>query len=187
MISENKLIQDITQFQHEYYKHDPKNMFFKKNQKMDCAKKIETRFNLNDLIAQTVYIIPNTNKIFVDYTIFKLYANPENYEHIFNHVFELYNYCIEYYGNFEIHINFNSFSISAAERYRGAIQMFSQQCISKNQNFYLRIEKMKIYNTPFMMDSISKLIKPFVDIRIYDKVVMYSKEESIPLLQELFK
>jgi len=187
MISETNLIKDVTQLQNEYYKNDPKNMFFKKNQKLDCAKHIESQFDLNDLIAETVYIIPNTNKIFVDYMILKLYANPDNYEIIINHMFELYNYCIEYYGNFEININLNSFSISAVERYKSVIKIFSDKCITKNRDYSLNIVQMKIYNTPFMIDSISKLIKPFIDYRIYDKIVMYSKEESVHLLRELFK
>ena len=57
-----------------------KNVFQKKAQKYEVAKEITSRFDINMLLQKTAYIIPNTNKVFVNYQMFKQFAQPDNYE-----------------------------------------------------------------------------------------------------------
>jgi hypothetical protein len=75
----NNLLDDLEKYKSSYYSENKKNVFFKKDQKMDMASKIATEFNLDDLIRKTIYIIPGTNQIYFDYNVFKMYAHPTNY------------------------------------------------------------------------------------------------------------
>ena len=177
--------EEIEKLQDDFFKKEGKNSFFKKTQKLDCAKKIATHFDLEDLVSKTIFVINGTNNIYIDYNILKAYANPDNYDYIINYIISLYDYCITLYGDFEVHINLMSFTISAAERYNGAIKMFSERCLQNNAQYSFKMKYMKIYNTPSMMETISKLLKPFLDPLVLQKIKMFSKHETPALLNEL--
>ena len=177
--------EEIEKLQEEFFKKEGKNSFFKKSQKIECAKTISSYFNLDDLLGKTIFVVPETSNIYIEYPLLKMYANPDNYVYIIDYIITLYNYCIDLYGYFEIHINLKLFTISAAERYRNAIMDFSQRCLENNGQYSFKMKCMKIYNTPSMMESISKFLKPFLDPVIVEKIVMYSKEESQTLLDNL--
>ena len=68
------IMDQIEQFKKDFYQTNGKNTFFKKTQKQECANLISKTFDINEMIRKTVYVIPGTNQIFFDYTIFKLYA-----------------------------------------------------------------------------------------------------------------
>jgi hypothetical protein len=100
-MSNDNLANDLEKFKYKYYDENKKNVFFKKDQKMDLANKVCTEFDITQLINKTIYIISGTNKIYVDYTIFKLYANPSIFEIIITHVQDLSMRLIQEYGVFE--------------------------------------------------------------------------------------
>lgn len=178
-------IQQLLNIQNTYLEREGKNSIFKKSQKLDCAKNIASQFCLDDLLSKSMFIIPDTYIIYVDYTVIKLYANPDNYDYITSYLVLLYDRCIMAYHTFEIHINLKSFTISAAERYKHAIQNFSQKCMDSSMRYSEKMKFMKIYNTPSMMETISRLLKPFFDPSILEKLVLYSKDESQPLINTL--
>jgi hypothetical protein len=186
-MSTETLLDSIEKMKEKYYQDNGgKNSFlFKKTQKLDCAKEISKNFDLTTLIKSTIYIIPNTNKIMFNYTIFKLYANSENYEVIIQNVLDNYDEVLKTFDNFEAHVLLEGFTISAAERYKEAIKLFCQRCMNSSTKYAKLTSAMHIYYTPSMIESISVLLRPFLDSNVSDRIVLHSKAESCELLDKL--
>lgn len=180
------LVSEMEKHKNDYLDKNGKNIFLKKNQKMDCAKEISQTFSLEDMIKKTVFNLPNTNYVIFDYNVFKLYGHPDNYETIVNTIILIYNELLLNYPSFEVHILLKSFSISAAERYKGAIQLFCNRSMNSNNAYSVLISKVYIYHTPSMIESISKLLNPFIDNNIRKKIVYYTKSESDEVIRKLF-
>lgn len=185
-MSTDSLVNLMEKYKEEYYQEKGKNSFFKKSQKMDCAKEMSKVFQLEEMIQQTIFIIPKTNKIVFNYTIFKLYANDDNYKTIVQKVIELYDEILVKNTKFEAHVILDTFTISAAERYKNAIKLFCEKCMNANTKYTEFMEKMVIYYTPSMIESISSLLRPFIDPSIHSRIVYYSKVESKELLDKIF-
>jgi hypothetical protein len=185
MNNQELLIDEITKIKNEYYSTSNKNVFFKSSQKQNCATIITDKMGINQMLDNTVFIITNTNKVYLDYTIFKLYATPDLFDIIIQKVIGLFEECIEKYGNFEVHINLNSFTISAYERYNQIISKFCLECLNNNVKFTINITNLLIYNTPNMIDILKNLIKPFIDQNISNKIIFFNKKESEKLISEL--
>jgi hypothetical protein len=183
--SESSILKKMMETQNEYYNKNSKNSFFKKSQKMDCAKEICKQIDIYDMIANSIYVILNTNKIYIDYSMFKLYANPDNFDIIISHIINTCKYLITYHKNFEVFVNLEKFSVSAAERYKGFIQRYVSQCLNENTDFSTLMTKMNILNSPSVIELIVKVIKPIVDKNIVDKVFFYKKEESMNIIKNL--
>jgi hypothetical protein len=143
-------------------------------------------FNLQDMIQKTVFIIPGTNKMIFDYTVFKLYACPDNYNEIIDYIIRLYDCLLLQYSTFEANIILDSFTISAAERYKGVIQLFCSKCMNTQTKYSNLTEKINIYYTPSMMESISTLLKPFIDKELGERIVLFSKPESPERIKQLY-
>lgn len=181
LIYEKKeIIENANKIQNNFYCANPKNSFFKKTQKIECAKTIANNMNLTQLIESTFYNIPNKNIIYFDYNIFKLYGNLDNYTQIVTHLFCLIDYCIGIHGSYEFHINLHLFSISALERYKKLIEMFAQQA---DNSIYL--QKICIYNSPTFINTILRVLNSILKQDILDKAVFYKKEESTLLIKTL--
>jgi hypothetical protein len=178
-------MEQIKQLQSNFYSNTEKNIFFKNNQKTQCATEISKQMNLQELFDETMYIIPDTNKVFFNYAVFKLYANPQNYEDIVLNVLKLFRECIQKYNSFEIHVDLKTFTISAATRYMILIQSFCNECLKSTTEFSVLATNLFIYNTPGMMDQISQMIKPFVHVNMRHKIVFFSKNDSSEKLDQL--
>jgi hypothetical protein len=184
--SSDDLLKDIEDYKNTYYSENKKTFFFRKSQKMDCANKIANEFELSTLLSQTIFIIPNTNCVYLDYNIFKLYANPENYHSIVEHVIQLFEYCIINCGEFECHFNLNSFTITAAERYKYIIEMFCKECLKRETRYGHMLSKMYIYYSPGMIERFTTLFTHLIDPNIRNRFVIYSKDESEIKMKKLF-
>jgi hypothetical protein len=183
MTSTEDLIKDIENFKEQYYSENSKNMFFKKSQKLDCAQKICEQYNMNDLLRQTAYIIPSSGELFLNYPMFKQYANENNYNTIIDYVFNLINQSIQTTGKYVVHVDLNGFTVSAAERYKEIIQIFNQRCTETTNIRYVDYcEKWFIYNPPMVIDMISKIIVPMIDPDILKTLTIHSKKDSPYLL-----
>ena len=136
-------------------------------------------------LKNTVYILPDSNRIFLNYEIFKYYGNPENYEEIVNYILSLILLCISKFESFEFHVNINSFTISAAQRYTPVIQLFMNKCIMNNTEFAKLLTKMIVYNTPTLMNDISRLLRPMIDPIVTSKITFYSKKETPVEIQNI--
>ena len=67
-MSTESLLDAIENYKVNYYQVQGKNsFFFKKTQKMECAKEISQKFDLESMINTTIYRITDTNKIVFNY------------------------------------------------------------------------------------------------------------------------
>lgn len=178
------LLSQMQKFKDDYYSQNSKNVVFKKNQKLDCAKQINDKFDINTLLSRTVYIIEK-NHVYFDYLIFKLYANEDNYERIVDYVLKIYDYCIENYGNYIIHMNIDTFTVSAAERYKNIIVLFNEKALKGKYDYTGLLKYNKIYFTPNIIDMILKIIKSLLTQEALTKVIYLSKNESQEKLDDL--
>jgi len=183
----------LNKMKSEYYTESKPNMFFKNTQKIQCAETISKNLELATLLGKTAYILQNNNKniIYIEYPLFKLFANPENYTAIVEHLINLILIFIANKATYEIHINLKGFTISAAERYKQVIQLFCNQCCSlsntSNISFVEDLTILKIYHTPSVMESISRMLSSLTDPTVKNKLVFCSKAESDGLMQQLFQ
>ena len=183
-MSSQNLVEQLEQYKNEYYNENSKNVLFKSKQKMDCAAKIAAQVSLEDLLSKTMYIIPNTNKVFIDYTVFKIYAHPGIYDKIINYIQGLFNICIVNYDGFEAHVDLKSFTVSAAHRYKDIIDVFYQTAFQNGTVYYKKLDVMYIYNTPTTITDIAKI---FLHPDVLPKVKTFSKDESPNKIKELFE
>jgi hypothetical protein len=184
--STDNLLAQMEKFKSDFLDTEGKNTFFKKGQKLDCAKKMSQTFNLQEMLQKTVFIIPGTNKIMFDYTVFKLYACPDNYDIIVDYILYLYDSVLLQYSVFEANVILDSFTISAAERYKNVIQIFCNKCMSSQTKYSKLTERMNIYYTPSMIEAISTLLKPFIDKDVGKHIVLYSKVDSPEMIKKLY-
>lgn len=163
-----------------------KTFFFKKTQKNELAQKISNQFDIDRLLNSTAFQITDTENIYFDYTVFKLYANDTNYNYIIQHVMNLFNHCIIHFGKIVVHVNLDTFSVTAAERYKNIIVLFNQACASSEYEYSIKIPQWFIYNTPTVINMIQKLLKNVLDPNIVKKAIVYSRLESSHKLKALF-
>ena len=182
-LSNSKLLQQLENYKNNYYSENSKNIFLKNKQKIECAEVVSSQCNIEELISKTVYLIKDTNKVYIDYPIFKMYAHPSIYQRIIEHTQNILDECIHKYDCFEVHVNLKSFTISAAERYRQIIQDFYEAALSKNTVYYVKMNKIYVYYTPSAIGDIAKLL---LQPEILPKVHTYSKDVSDSKIRDLF-
>jgi len=185
-VDSSNILSKVEELKGIYFENNTKNMLFKKSQKDDCAKYISENIDINLLIEKTVYIIPNTNIIVIDYPVFKLFANGDNYTRIIDHIMNLFDYAIKYYGNFEVNYNLESFTVSAAERYVPAVKEFCNRCLTQSTRYSDLMITFRILNTPTVMDMIITIFKPFTEKTVIQKLVLLKKEDTVKYLSETF-
>ena len=182
--SSSSLIDSMEKYKEEHYEKE-KNLFFKKKQKLDFAKKMTEKFPLEEMIRSTIYIIPNTNKVMINYTVFKLYANDDIYQYIIQTILGIFDTILQSYTSYEVHIILDTFTITAAERYKSIIKSFFESCMNSENNYVDKLDNMYIYYTPTMIDMITKLLSPFIHPELTKRVIYYSKLESPALIDKL--
>lgn len=183
--SETDFENTIVKLKTNYCSLNKRPVLFKNTFKTNMAKIVCDGVGLDTLLKKTIFIVPNTKIIFLDYTIFKQYCSPDNYLAVVEFMVETVNECIQSFGNFEIHINLDTFSISSCHRYKDVIMLFCNRCIKNNSSFSNKLVNMYIYNTPIMMNQISILLKPFIDSAIVNKIIFIKKENSEEVINRL--
>jgi len=185
MEESDEILGKIDQLRNKYYSQNEKKFFFKKKQKLECANTIAQNFDIHTLIGSTVFIIPNTNHIYFNYPLFKTYATNSLYNSIIEHTLCIVNICIDTYGTFEMHVNLNTFSMSAVERYNDAIRLFCDECLKNNKDYYKKIKNMHIYHVPSIFDKISIILDKFINPVIKSKIIKYTKDDSDHVIKKL--
>jgi hypothetical protein len=178
-IERTRIINELVSLQDEFYASSGKNVFFKKKQKMQCAQSITNTYSIDVLVNNTCYMIPDSDdKIFFDYRIFKIYACTDNYSIIIARVVLLLNTAIAKTGRYEFHMNLNMFSASAAERYKGIIEIFCKDCLNSNTLYSELLTNFYMYNTPSMIELVTSILRRWIPPIIQTKVVFFRKNES---------
>jgi hypothetical protein len=176
---EDPTLQTILHIRNQFYETNTKRAIFKKNeQKFECGETIQQHISFESLASKTFWIVPNTNKVYFDYTVFKMYVVPSNYSFIVDQVLQLCTQCANRFRSFEVHVNIDTFTVSAANRYKDIITLFSQECMMRETRFIECLESMHIYNTPNMIDHISAILTPLLPIEVRGKIKLYNKKIS---------
>jgi hypothetical protein len=162
--------------QKNYYNENNKSKFFKNNQKKDLAKTITQNISIIDLMKKSVYTIPETNVVFIDYPILKTFLCEDIYDYSINYLLQEYQNNINKYGNYEVSVNLNGFTVSAAQRYQKGIILFTHKCNQSTTKFSEIMDKMTIINPPSMFESIQTILKPFMDPIIFNKIIIKSNK-----------
>lgn len=184
IVIDANLVEQIEEFKTKYYTENKKKTFFTKTQKIDCAEKICEKFDIEKLLWNTAYI-PQKNQVYIDYTTFKFYANSNNYSVILNHVLYLVNKSIAEFNGFEFHINLQGLTVTAVERYKDAIFLFCNQLLSSTSNYSNKIENICFYYSPSIVDGCSRLFTPLIDVKIREKIQIFTKEGSCNALAKI--
>jgi len=182
---QENLSESIAKLQDEYYDKNKKNTFFKKNQKNECANLVLSNIDKTTLFRKTLFIIPEKNIIYFDYMIFKTYMTTDIYEDFLDYNYKLMHNWISNIEYYEMHLNIQSVSISAFERYRDLIDLMFKRYPPASDN-YVKMNKLYVYYTPSIIENILLVLTPFVQ-HIRDKLVLYSKTESPSHLEKLFQ
>jgi len=183
-MNNSNLKNDLQKLQNEFYNNSNKNLFFKNKQKLNCATNISSQCDLNTLFSNTFVIIPNCNRIFMDYTVFKLYANPSNYNDIITYLCKLIQYCIDEYGNYEVHVNLDTFSVSSCHRYKDILKMYCDVCLNNSTEFNIKLIKVCLYNIPNVFETIAQILNPFIDKIVISKMIKFNKIETKNILDD---
>jgi hypothetical protein len=161
-----------------YAENGGKNLLFKKSQKFQCAETVCAQIPLDSLMSQTFWIVPDKNHVYFEYPFFKLYAHPGNFDQIVDRVIELCMHCKVTYGAFSLHINFDGFTISAAERYTPIVALFSRVCELRCTGFTPVIESLNLYNVSSTIDHISAMLLPLIPPEMKYKIRTVPKKYS---------
>ena len=185
-IETDSLLERINNLRTEYKNENKKGFFSSKQYKFDCANMILKTIDLDTLLNSTLTILPNSYHLFFDYTVFKTFATPELFDTIISFVIFKISNCINTYGTYEMHINLNTFSVSAFHRYRDIIDAYSYEITNNNQIFNEKLRKMHIYYTPSAIDQIAQLLGPMAPENVikYDKV---ASEKAIKTITEILQ
>lgn len=192
VMSDTDVGKSIRDVQEEFYSSQRKQVFFRNRQKSDCAEYVNTVIPLDTMIQNTIVRVNRSPHIYIDYPLFKSYATSGNYHAILNYLVRLLEEVIQEHGEFQMHVNLSSFSMTAAERYSDAIQMFFEICCHPANNYLSRMKCVSIYHTPAVMAAILTFLKKWTNVvtgapsdNICSKTVYYSKEESPSRLNQL--
>jgi hypothetical protein len=181
----NDLQEKINKLRTNFANDNKKGLFSSKQFKFDCANTIVKNIELETLLDSTLIWLPNSNHLFFDYTIFKTYATPEIYDKIIKYVIDKIAGCINTYGSYEMHVNLNTFSVSAFHRYKAIIEGYSYECNTNHKEFHDKIRIMHVYNIPTTIETISQLVGPMLPQIVRQKVIRYDKSSSEKPLQTI--
>lgn len=169
-LQNKEFFQQINQIQDTFYAANKKNKIFKKSQKEELAKYICGQLDVNFLLSKMIYI-GNANNIYFDYLIFKMFANNTNYNIIIEYYIQLFSDIIVKFGTFIIHVNLKTITVSAVERHKDFVRLFTQQCLSDGRHEYsLCLDMCYIYNSPTLIDMIKLILKGLIEPVVMQKI-----------------
>lgn len=179
------LEKEIENIKEQFYgENGGKNIFFKKNQKYDCAKKIVSQIPLETLLDRMCIIFESVKCVHIDYAILKTFASPDNFESISENIISKFEYLKQKYSTFDVFINLDGFTVSAAERYKSLIEVFCQKCLQKNSGFSIIVTQLVVYNAPLMVESIKHIVWPFMEEPMKRKIFVVQKKDSTEITNQ---
>lgn len=179
------ILNKLDALKNEYYRNNAKTHFFKNAQKNECASAVANQIDLQTLFHNTIYILPNSNHLFFDYTVFKNYVNVHNMTEIVQYTMSIFNHLITQYNTFIFHVNMDTYSITSHERFKQIYPMFFDACSMANIDFNKHISVMHIYNPPKVLTTLSAFFSSFSGNQQIQDVNIYNKVESKYLLEKL--
>lgn len=167
--------EQITELQTKFYNETQKRRLFKNNQKLECASTIVQNIDLTTLLSSCIYIVQDKNEIYIDYPKLKMFVCPNIYSQIVEYATRLANTCVNKYQVFSLHINLQSFTITAAQRYHDLIELFCKKCFQPGAQFQTQLQQIHLYNYPTVIPILNKLFASMVDDSARGKLVLEKK------------
>jgi len=194
MTSNPTLMENIENIKNSYYEaNGGKNMFFKNKQKQELTDKICSQMDVKQLLNESIFIVSGTSNVFINYKLIKHYISMSILNDIFEHLIECYTKCIDTHGRITLHIDLNSITISALDRYKEIIHTLFNKFIERSEitNIFFSsyTDKMVYYNTPSFMQHILLILKPYMMISGIDmnKIKLIEKSESVEKINKLLQ
>lgn len=182
MEKESQVLDQIAKSQQQFYEENSKKRFFKNNQKLQCAKQVANQVDLQQMINLTYFNIPNTNIVYFNYMMFKTYASDDVKDALYTRFCSVISETLAKYGQFEMHCNLQTFTVSAAQRYYSMIT----SSIDENDDFSSKMTALHVYHTPSVIEQIVMVLKKSVG-QFANRTVFHKKDESDALIQKLFE
>lgn len=174
----SSLEQKVQAFKQQYYSKETKSLFSSSaSKKFKCAQEVTNEFNLQELMCDSISIVRDTCKIYVDYPKVKCFVNPNNYDAIRQHVFTLSESILRTHPSFELHINLQTFTVTAAQRYKDLITLFCNQYLNASAESE-KLSLLYIYNTPKMVQVIQNMFSPFISQSHKNKIILLKPEHE---------
>ena len=126
-------------------------------------------------MAKSVYILENSDIVHIDYPILKPSLCEDIYEFCIQFLLNKYLEVINKYNKYSVHVNLQGFSVSAAQRYQKGIMLFTEKCNASNTKLSELLEKMVLINAPSVIETIQKMLRPFIDPIIFGKIHIQPK------------
>ena len=103
MSGSDDLLEKIQRAKQEYYSENQKSILFKNKQKLDCASQIVQQ--IDPILVSSQVISFEENRIYFNYPLFKLVANPSLYMELTSRAFFVTAEILKSYSNYDIYIN----------------------------------------------------------------------------------
>ena len=172
------LTEQIKALQEQFYEKNDKKRIFKKNQKYECATSIQQSIPVSTMLEHSIYILPNTNKIIFNYTIFKTFMNPDVFQPFVVRAFNLCNETITNNGTFCVHLNIQGSTISGFQRFKPIIELFLKKVDELNFDYKQYLEHASFYYPPSIMTNLLSLLYPMLEKEVMAKLIVINKETS---------
>lgn len=166
----NDILERINALKDNYYSENKKNLFFKNDQKFDCAQIITQQFNTNEIFKNVLLI--NQNKLCFNYMLFKTVVYPGIYMDFIKYIFHANDEILETYSQYDIICDLKGLTMTGVERYKGFLTLLSNEGLTNGKNFLQKLGHIFIVNPPFMISNIAKIILPLLDKIVQEKIVM---------------
>jgi hypothetical protein len=171
------ILKKIESARNEYYTENQKNIFFKKQQKFDCAETITNNIDIDAIMPFIFKVEQNTIKI--NYNIFKSVASPVIYMKMATYLLQLTEAIINTYSTYNLHVDLAGLTMSAIERYRGFVSLVSGEGLKNGKGLLKHLEFVHVFNPPTFVEYLCSIVIPIVDPVIKDRFVIYMKNGNV--------
>jgi len=173
----NDILNKIESARNEYYSENQKNMFFKKQQKFECAESIVNNIDLNTILS--VMFKVEENNIIFNYGVFKAVASPNIYMTIAHYLFQITDSVIQSHGTYNLRVDLAGLTMSAIERYKSFVALVSAEGLRIGKGFLKHLELVHVHNPPTFVEYLCGIVIPIVDNSIKDRFVIYMKNGNV--------
>jgi len=84
-----------------------------------------------------------------------------------------------------MHVNWQTYSVSAHERYKDLYLLFLTKYETTDMNFHDNLSNLYVYYTPTVIHLISNIMTQFLHPVVLGKIILYNKIESEEILPRL--
>lgn len=137
--------------------------------------------SLSTAIQSIIYIIPDSNKIYIDYQLFQQFAAPSNYSVFVDKFAQSIVKMKETHHMYEIHVNLRKFTSKAITHYYSFSQLlYNMKACDMNDVICL-----VAYNVSILVNSISQLFVKYIGAEFKHKLILHERDASQRLLDVL--